>query len=131
MNTHINHWRDMNFTYAAVNQMQGKYLVQNRVTGTIYETPQMLYMLVSACLFSKHDRLTRMKYVLDFYDATSRFKLSLPTPIMAGVRTPTRQFSSCVLIESGDSLDSINATATSIVRYISKKAGIGATAISE
>ncbi|WP_151193043.1 class 1a ribonucleoside-diphosphate reductase subunit alpha [Cysteiniphilum sp. JM-1] len=128
MNTHIDHWRDMNFTYAAVNQMQGKYLVQNRVTGKIYETPQMLYMLVSACLFSKHDKATRMQYVLDFYDAISQFKLSLPTPIMAGVRTPTRQFSSCVLIDTDDSLDSINASASAIVKYVSQRAGIGVNA---
>ncbi|WP_440615451.1 class 1a ribonucleoside-diphosphate reductase subunit alpha [Cysteiniphilum sp. 6C5] len=128
MNTHIDHWRDMNFTYAAVNQMQGKYLVQNRVTGKIYETPQMLYMLVSACLFSQHDKQTRMQYVLDFYDAISQFKLSLPTPIMAGVRTPTRQFSSCVLIDTDDSLDSINASASAIVKYVSQRAGIGINA---
>ncbi|WP_192483295.1 MULTISPECIES: class 1a ribonucleoside-diphosphate reductase subunit alpha [Cysteiniphilum] len=128
MNTHIDHWRDMNFTYAAVNQMQGKYLVQNRVTGKIYETPQMLYMLVSACLFSKHNKATRMQYVLDFYDAISQFKLSLPTPIMAGVRTPTRQFSSCVLIDTDDSLDSINASASAIVKYVSQRAGIGINA---
>ncbi len=128
MNKHIDHWRDMNFTYAAVNQMQGKYLVQNRVTGQIYETPQMLYMLVSACLFSKHERSTRLQYVLDFYDAISQFKISLPTPIMAGVRTPTRQFSSCVLIDTDDSLDSINASASAIVKYVSQRAGIGINA---
>ncbi|MDA0910012.1 MAG: ribonucleoside-diphosphate reductase subunit alpha [Proteobacteria bacterium] len=128
MNTHIDHWRDMNFTYAAVNQMQGKYLVQNRVTGKIYETPQMLYMLVSACLFSEHNKATRMQYVLNFYDAISQFKLSLPTPIMAGVRTPTRQFSSCVLIDTDDSLDSINASASAIVKYVSQRAGIGINA---
>ena len=128
MNTYINHWRDMNFTYAAVNQMQCKYLVQNRVTGKIYETPQILYMLVSACLFSKHDKQTRMQYVLDFYDAISQFKLSLPTPIMSGVRTPTRQFSSCVLIDTDDSLNSINSSASAIVKYVSQRAGIGINA---
>ncbi|MCF6767620.1 ribonucleoside-diphosphate reductase subunit alpha [Thiotrichales bacterium 19S11-10] len=128
MEAHIDHWRDMNFTYAAVNQMQGKYLVQNRVSGEIYETPQMLYMLVSACLFSKEEKDKRMDYVLSFYDAISQFKLSLPTPIMAGVRTPTRQFSSCVLIDSDDSLDSINASASAIVKYVSQRAGIGINA---
>lgn len=129
MNDHINHLRDMNFTYAAVNQMQSKYLVQNRVSGKIYETPQMLYMLVSACLFSKHyNPHTRMQFVLDFYDAISQFKLSLPTPIMAGVRTPTRQFSSCVLIDTDDSLDSINASASAMVKYVSQRAGIGINA---
>ena len=125
MNAHIDHWRDMNFTYAAVNQMQGKYLVQNRVSGEIYETPQMLYMLVSAALFSPYEKSIRMQYVLDFYDAVSQFKISLPTPIMAGVRTPTRQFSSCVLIDVDDSLDSINASASAIVKYVSQRAGIG------
>ncbi|TNF70113.1 MAG: ribonucleoside-diphosphate reductase subunit alpha [Gammaproteobacteria bacterium] len=128
MQAHIDHWRDMNFTYAAVNQMQGKYLVQNRVSGEIYESPQMLYMLVSASLFSKEDKAKRMGYVLSFYDAISQFKISLPTPIMAGVRTPTRQFSSCVLIDTDDSLDSINATASSIVKYVSQRAGIGVNA---
>ncbi|MCF6777688.1 ribonucleoside-diphosphate reductase subunit alpha [Thiotrichales bacterium 19X7-9] len=128
MQAHIDHWRDMNFTYAAVNQMQGKYLVQNRVSGEIYESPQMLYMLVSASLFSKEDKTKRMSYVLSFYDAISQFKISLPTPIMAGVRTPTRQFSSCVLIDTDDSLDSINATASSIVKYVSQRAGIGVNA---
>ncbi|MCF6764357.1 ribonucleoside-diphosphate reductase subunit alpha [Thiotrichales bacterium 19S3-7] len=128
MQAHIDHWRDMNFTYAAVNQMQGKYLVQNRVSGEIYESPQMLYMLVSAALFSKEAKANRMNYVLSFYDAISQFKISLPTPIMAGARTPTRQFSSCVLIDTEDSLDSINATASSIVKYVSQRAGIGVNA---
>ena len=128
MDKHIDHWRDMNFTYAAISQMQGKYLLQNRVSGEIYETPQFLYMLVSACLFSQHDRATRMEYILSFYDAISQFKLSLPTPILAGVRTPTRQFSSCVLIDVDDSLDSINASASAIVKYVSQRAGIGINA---
>ena len=118
----------MNFSYAAVKQLEGKYLVQNRVSGEIYESPQILYMLVAACLFASYPKETRLGYVQRFYDATSLFKLSLPTPIMAGVRTPTRQFSSCVLIECGDSLDSINATASSIVKYVSQRAGIGINA---
>ena len=124
LNNYIKHDRDNTFTYAGMEQFRGKYLVQDRSTKEIYETPQILYMMVSATLFANYDE-GRMKYVKDYYDAISQFYISLPTPIMAGVRTPTRQFSSCVLIESGDSLDSINATATSIVRYISKKAGIG------
>lgn len=128
LNQHIDHSRDMNFSYAAVKQLEGKYLVQNRVTGKIYESPQMLYMLVSACLFSGYPKETRLDYVKRFYDATSLFKLSLPTPIMSGVRTPTRQFSSCVLIETDDSLDSINATAAAIVKYVSQRAGIGINA---
>ncbi|QBF81339.1 ribonucleoside-diphosphate reductase subunit alpha [Shewanella maritima] len=128
LDSYIDHWRDMNFSYAAVKQLEGKYLVQNRVTQEVYESAQFLYMLVAACLFAKYPAETRLKYVKDFYDATSTFKISLPTPIMAGVRTPTRQFSSCVLIECDDSLDSINATASSIVKYVSQRAGIGINA---
>lgn len=128
MNEFIDHWRDMNFSYAAVKQLEGKYLVQNRVTGDVYESAQFLYVLVAACLFAKYPKDTRLDYVRRFYDATSQFKISLPTPIMSGVRTPTRQFSSCVLIECGDSLDSINATASAIVKYVSQRAGIGINA---
>jgi ribonucleoside-diphosphate reductase alpha chain len=128
LNSYLVHDRDMNFSYVAVKQLEGKYLVQNRVTGDIYESPQILYMLVAACLFANYPAETRLDYVRRFYDATSLFKLSLPTPIMAGVRTPTRQFSSCVLIECDDSLDSINATAGAIVKYVSQRAGIGINA---
>jgi ribonucleoside-diphosphate reductase alpha chain len=124
----IDHNRDMDFSYAAVKQLEGKYFVQNRVTGAIYESAQFLYILVAACLFAKYPKDTRLDYIQRFYDATSKFKISLPTPIMSGVRTPTRQFSSCVLIECDDSLDSINATAGSIVRYVSQRAGIGINA---
>ena len=125
LNSYIKHDRDNNFTFVGMEQFRGKYLVQDRSTKQLYETPQMLYMMIAATLFSDYPKETRIKYVKDYYDAISNFYISLPTPIMAGVRTPTRQFSSCVLIESGDSLDSINSTSTSIVRYISKKAGIG------
>ncbi|CAI0987984.1 Ribonucleoside-diphosphate reductase 1 subunit alpha [Serratia proteamaculans] len=128
MESFIDHWRDMNFSYAAVKQLEGKYLVQNRVSGEIYESAQFLYILVAACLFSNYPRDTRLDYVKRFYDAISTFKISLPTPIMSGVRTPTRQFSSCVLIECGDSLDSINATSSAIVKYVSQRAGIGINA---
>ena len=128
MNAFLVHQRDLDFSYAAIKQLEGKYLVQNRVTGEIFETPQMLYVLIGACLFAEYPDETRMHYVEKFYNLASEFKLSLPTPIMAGVRTPTRQFSSCVLIESGDSLDSINATSGSIVKYISQRAGIGVNA---
>ncbi|ELM3657065.1 class 1a ribonucleoside-diphosphate reductase subunit alpha [Edwardsiella piscicida] len=128
MDGFLDHWRDMNFSYAAVKQLEGKYLVQNRVSGEIYESAQFLYMLVAACLFSHYPRETRLDYIKRFYDAVSTFKISLPTPIMSGVRTPTRQFSSCVLIECGDSLDSINATSSAIVKYVSQRAGIGINA---
>ena len=124
LNSYIKHDRDDNFTYAGMEQFRGKYLVQDRRNNQCYETPQILYMMVAATLFAK-EKDNRIAWVKSYYDAISQFYISLPTPIMAGVRTPTRQFSSCVLIESGDSLDSINATSTSIVKYISKKAGIG------
>ncbi|RXK32897.1 ribonucleoside-diphosphate reductase subunit alpha [Arsenophonus endosymbiont of Bemisia tabaci Asia II 3] len=128
MDSFLDHCRDMNFSYAAVKQLEGKYLVQNRVSGEIYESAQFLYILVAACLFSRYPKETRLNYIHRFYDAISTFKISLPTPIMAGVRTPTRQFSSCVLIECGDSLDSINATSSAIVKYVSQRAGIGINA---
>ncbi|MCS4533627.1 class 1a ribonucleoside-diphosphate reductase subunit alpha [Neisseria montereyensis] len=128
LNDYIDHNRDMTFSYAAVKQLEGKYLVQNRVTHQIYETPQFLYILVAMCLFAKYPKETRLSYVKRFYDAVSTFKISLPTPIMSGVRTPTRQFSSCVLIECDDSLDSINATTSAIVKYVSQRAGIGINA---
>ncbi|KAA0449462.1 MAG: ribonucleoside-diphosphate reductase subunit alpha [Candidatus Thioglobus sp.] len=124
----IDHERDMGFSYAAVKQLEGKYLVQNRATGEIYESPQQLYMLVGMCLFQEYQGSARMAIVERFYQAVSNFKISLPTPIMAGVRTPTRQFSSCVLIEADDDLDSISATAGSIVKYVSQRAGIGVNA---
>ncbi|MFL9609735.1 class 1a ribonucleoside-diphosphate reductase subunit alpha [Methylobacillus sp. Pita2] len=128
LNDHIDHWRDMNFSYAAVKQLEGKYLVQNRVTKKIYESPQFLYILVAMSLFAKYEGKARLEYIKRFYDAVSTFKISLPTPIMSGVRTPTRQFSSCVLIECDDSLDSINATTSAIVKYVSQRAGIGVNA---
>nr|WP_317198951.1 class 1a ribonucleoside-diphosphate reductase subunit alpha [uncultured Psychrobacter sp.] len=128
LEAYLDHWRDMNLAYAAVEQMAGKYLVQDRVSKTVYESPQFLYMLVGMCLFASYDKSNRLDFVKRFYDATSQFKISLPTPIMSGVRTPSRQFSSCVLIECGDSLDSINATTSAIVRYVSQRAGIGINA---
>ena len=125
LNTYIKHDRDENLTYVAMEQFRGKYLVQNRVTGEIFETPQMTYMLIAATLFSSYDKAERLGWVKDYYDAISTHQVSLPTPVMAGVRTSQRQFSSCVLIETDDSLDSINATSSSVVRYVSQKAGIG------
>ena len=125
LQSYIDHERDEVLTYAAMEQFRGKYLVQNRATGKIFETPQVAYMMIAATLFSKYPADTRMSYIKAYYDAISLFKLSLPTPVMAGVRTPQRQFSSCVLIETDDSLDSINATTSSIVKYVSQKAGIG------
>lgn len=132
LNDYIDHNRDLSFAYAAVKQMEGKYLVQDRVSKQVFESPQFLYMLVGMCLFAsydkQYDKAARLDYIKRFYDTTSTFKISLPTPIMSGVRTPSRQFSSCVLIECDDSLDSINATTSAIVRYVSQRAGIGVNA---
>jgi ribonucleoside-diphosphate reductase alpha chain len=125
INSFIRHDRDEQLTYAAMEQFRGKYLVQNRVTKDIFETPQMAYALIAATLFATYPKESRMMWVRDYYDAISQHQVSLPTPVMAGVRTPMRQFSSCVLIETGDSLDSINATSSSVVKYVSQKAGIG------
>ena len=124
MDQWIDHSRDETLTYAAMEQLRGKYLVQDRAKKIIHETPQVAFMLIAATLFHRYgdDRLT---YVKEFYDALSSFQISMPTPVMAGVRTNVRQFSSCVLIETDDSLDSINATSGAIVKYVSKRAGIG------
>lgn len=125
INEYINHERDYNIVYVGMEQFRGKYLVKNRVTGQIYETPQIAYMLIAMMLFHRYEMSIRLKWIKDFYDAISLFEISLPTPIMAGLRTPQKQFSSCVTIETDDSLDSINATASAIVKYVSQKAGIG------
>ena len=125
LDTYIDHGRDFDLTFAAMEQWRGKYLVKNRVTGELFETPQMALMLIAATLFHDYNSSSRLKWVKDFYDAISNHDISLPTPIMAGVRTPQKQFSSCVLIESDDSLDSISAVSHAVVRYVSRKAGIG------
>jgi ribonucleoside-diphosphate reductase alpha chain len=125
LDSYIKHERDENFTYVAMEQWRGKYLVQNRVTNDIFETPQVAYLLIAATLFQNYPEETRLQWVKDYYDGISLHDISLPTPVMAGVRTPQKQFSSCVLIETADSLDSINATTSSIVKYVSQKAGIG------
>ena len=124
---HIQHERDKDFSLAAVGQLLDKYLLQDRTkSGIYYETPQIMYMAIAMTLlgYIKNKR-DRKEKVLKFYEGASTFAFSLPTPIMSGVRTPTRQFSSCVLIKCGDSLPSINATAAAITNYVSKKAGIG------
>ena len=125
LDSYVKHERDENFTYVAMEQWRGKYLVQNRVTNDIFETPQVAYMLIAATLFQNYPANTRLQWIRDYYDGISLHDISLPTPVMAGVRTPQKQFSSCVLIETADSLDSINATTSSIVKYVSQKAGIG------
>lgn len=124
LESQIKHDRDFELTYAGTMQLKEKYLVQDRSTKSIKETPQFAFMLIGMCLH-QDEPVDRLKHVIRFYNAVSKRRISLPTPIMSGVRTPTRQFSSCVVIESGDSLDSINATSKAIVKYISKRAGIG------
>jgi ribonucleoside-diphosphate reductase alpha chain len=121
---YIDHERDYKLAYVGMEQFRGKYLVKNRATGEFYETPQMANMLIAATLFSSYKK-ERLKWVKELYDALSNFDISFPTPIMAGARTPQRQFSSCTLIEAGDSLNSIIATTGAVVKYISQKAGIG------
>ena len=121
----VKHERDLHIAYAGMKQLEGKYLIQDRRTRQIYETPQYAYIIIAATVFSRYPKETRMKYVKSFYDNISKFNISLPTPIMAGVRTLQKQYSSCVLIECGDSIDSIAATTGAIIRYISQKAGIG------
>jgi ribonucleoside-diphosphate reductase alpha chain len=121
----IDHERDMKLTYVAMEQLRGKYLVQNRVTGKILETPQVCYILIAATLFNGYPTDVRLQWIKDYYECISTHQISLPTPVMAGVRTPQKQFSSCVLIETDDSLDSINSTTSAIVKYVSQKAGIG------
>jgi ribonucleoside-diphosphate reductase alpha chain len=124
LNSFIDHSRDFNIAYVGMEQFRGKYLIRNRVTNQTYETPQFCYMLIAMVLFRNYKE-DRLKWVKDLYDATSNFEISMPTPIMAGLRSPQKQFSSCVLIETDDSLDSISSTAASIVKYVSQKAGIG------
>lgn len=121
----IDHSRDLNFAFAGLRQVIDKYLVQDRSTGKIFETPQYMYMMIAATLFHNYPKDTRLKYVKRYYDAISLHKISLPTPILGGVRTPIRQFSSCVLIDVGDSLPSIFSSDTAIGVYTAKRAGIG------
>jgi ribonucleoside-diphosphate reductase alpha chain len=125
LNSMLDHRRDDLFRYAGAEQMRKKYLVQNRKTRKIYESFQFPYIMVAATLFARYPKETRMMWVKKFYDLASQHYISLPTPIMAGMRTPVKQFSSCTVIDSGDSLLSINSTASAIVEYASKKAGIG------
>jgi ribonucleoside-diphosphate reductase alpha chain len=125
MDSYIHHKRDENFTYAGMRQVVDKYLVQDRSSGEIFETPQYMYMMIAATLFHNYPKETRMHYVRRYYDATSLFKVNIPTPVMAGVRTPIRQFASCVLVDSDDTLDSIFASDMAIGRYTAQRAGIG------
>ena len=124
----IVHERDYKFTYAGLRQVMDKYLVQDRSTGEIFETPQFMYMMISATLFAQYPKDKRMSYVKKYYDAVSKFKINIPTPVMAGVRTPLRQFASCVLVDTDDTLPSIFSSDMAIGRYVAQRAGIGINA---
>ena len=127
-NSFIRHDRDYLFTYAGLRQVVDKYLVQDRNSGGVYETPQFMYMLIALTIFAEYPKQTRLSYVKRYYDAISRHRINIPTPIMAGVRTPLRQFASCVLVDADDSLDSIFSSDMAIGRYVSQRAGIGINA---
>ncbi len=124
----IVHERDYLFTYAGLRQVVDKYLVQDRSSGSLYETPQFMYLLIAATIFSKYPKETRLDYVKKYYDAISKHKINIPTPIMAGVRTPLRQFASCVLVDVDDTLDSIFSSDMAIGKYVAQRAGIGINA---
>ena len=127
-NGYIDHGRDFLFTYAGLRQVADKYLVQDRSSGGVYETPQFMYMMIALTIFQEYPKDTRMSYVKRYYDAISRHRLNIPTPIMAGVRTPLRQFASCVLVDVDDTLDSIFSSDMAIGRYVAQRAGIGINA---
>ncbi len=128
LNSYIDHDRDLKFTYAGLRQVYDKYLCQDRSSGKVFETPQFMYMLIAATIFHGYPKETRLSYVQRYYDATSRHLINIPTPIMAGVRTPIRQYASCVLIDADDSINSIFASDMAIGYYTSQRAGIGINA---
>ena len=125
LNTWIKHDRDLEFTYAGLRQVVDKYLVQDRSTGTVYETPQFMYMMIAATLFASYPKETRMSYIKKYYDAISTFQINIPTPVMGGVRTPIKQFASCVLVDVDDTLPSIFSSNSAVGYYIAQRAGIG------
>jgi len=128
VNSYIDHDRDLLFTYAGLRQVVDKYLVQDRSAGKVYETPQFMYLMISLTIFAEYPKETRLDYVKRYYDAISKHKINIPTPIMAGVRTPLRQFASCVLVDVDDTLDSIFSSDMAIGRYVAQRAGIGINA---
>ena len=127
-NGYIDHKRDFLFTYAGLRQVVDKYLVQDRSTGKVYETPQFMYMMIALTIFSNYPKETRLDYVRRYYNAISRHRINIPTPIMAGVRTPLRQFASCVLVDVDDTLNSIFSSDMAIGYYVAQRAGIGINA---
>jgi ribonucleoside-diphosphate reductase alpha chain len=126
MDAMIDHSRDEEYSYAAIEQLIEKYLVRNRATKEIYETPQVRYMVAAATVFHREEpNSTRMRYIKEYYNCASDGLFTLATPVLAGLGTPTKQFSSCVLIRSDDDLDSIFASGEMMAKYASKRAGIG------
>ena len=125
---YLDHERDFMFTYAGLRQVVDKYLVQDRSTGKVFETPQFMYMMIAATMFQNYPKESRINYIKRYYDAISRHKINIPTPIMAGVRTPIRQFASCVLVDIDDTLDSIFSSDMAIGKYVAQRAGIGINA---
>jgi ribonucleoside-diphosphate reductase alpha chain len=128
VNSFIDHDRDFLFTYAGLRQVVDKYLVQDRSSGGVYETPQFMYIMIALTIFSEYPKETRLSYIKRYYDAISRHKINIPTPIMAGVRTPLRQYASCVLVDVDDTLDSIFSSDMAVGRYVAQRAGIGINA---
>jgi ribonucleoside-diphosphate reductase alpha chain len=128
MENWLNHERDYTFTYAGLRQVIDKYLVQDRSNGEIFETPQFMYMMIAASVFMNYPKEKRMTYVKKYYDAISTFKINIPTPVMAGVRTPLKQYASCVLVDTDDTLPSIFSSDMAIGRYVAQRAGIGINA---
>ena len=128
LDSYLRHSRDFEFTYAGLQQVVDKYLIQDRSTGTMFETPQFMYMLIAMTLFQNYDKENRLSYIQKYYNASSTFKINIPTPIMAGVRTPLKQFASCGLVDSDDTLDSLFSSDMAIGRYVAQRAGIGINA---
>ena len=128
LDSYVDHDRDYLFTYAGLRQVTDKYLVQDRSTGELYETPQFMYIMIAATMFSEYPKETRLDYVKRYYDAISRHRINIPTPVMGGVRTPIRQFASCVLVDIDDTLDSIFSSDMAIGKYVAQRAGIGINA---
>ena len=128
IDSYVKHQRDFEFTYAGLRQVVDKYLVQDRSSGQIYETPQFMYIMIAATMFAQYPKETRLNYVKKYYDAISTFKINIPTPVMAGVRTPIRQFASCVLVDADDTLQSIFSSDMAIGYYTAQRAGIGINA---
>ena len=128
LDSYLRHSRDFEFTYAGLQQVVDKYLIQDRSTGTMFETPQFMYMLIAMTLFQNYDKENRLSYIQKYYNASSTFKINIPTPIMAGVRTPLKQFASCVLVDSDDTLDSLFSSDMAIGRYVAQRAGFGINA---